>query len=79
MEEKGDLRAAEEHYLFAGDWQAAVNMYRNAEIWSDAYRIAKQGGGDTAQKQVQAIFVCLIKRYFKDGIKKFIDDKFIYK
>lgn len=53
MEEKGDLRAAEEHYLRAGDWKGAVNMYRNAEIWNDAYRIAKQEGGDTAQKQVK--------------------------
>ncbi|MCP9265076.1 Intraflagellar transport protein osm-1 [Dirofilaria immitis] len=52
LEEKGDLRAAEEHYLLAGDWKAAVNMYRNAEIWNDAYRIAKQEGADTAQKQI---------------------------
>ncbi|VDK73481.1 unnamed protein product [Litomosoides sigmodontis] len=52
FEEKGDLRAAEEHYLFAGDWKGAVNMYRNAGIWNDAYRIAKQEGGDTAQKQI---------------------------
>ncbi|KAL3991031.1 WD domain G-beta repeat family protein [Acanthocheilonema viteae] len=52
LEEKGDLRAAEEHYLFAGDWKGAVNMYRNAEIWNDAYRIAKQEGGDIAQKQI---------------------------
>ncbi|EJD74502.1 intraflagellar transporter osm-1 [Loa loa] len=52
LEEKGDLRSAEEHYLLAGDWKGAVNMYRNAEMWNDAYRIAKQEGGDTAQKQI---------------------------
>ncbi|VDM92634.1 unnamed protein product, partial [Onchocerca ochengi] len=52
LEEKGDLREAEEHYLLAGDWKSAVNMYRNAEMWNDAYRIAKQEGGDTAQKQI---------------------------
>ncbi|VDN49663.1 unnamed protein product [Gongylonema pulchrum] len=52
LEEKGELRAAEEHYLQAGDWKSAVNMYRNAEQWNDAYRIAKQEGGDAAQKQV---------------------------
>uniref|UniRef100_A0A914SBI2 Uncharacterized protein n=1 Tax=Parascaris equorum TaxID=6256 RepID=A0A914SBI2_PAREQ len=27
-------------------------MYRAAEEWNDAYRIAKQEGGDAAQKQV---------------------------
>lgn len=55
LEEKGDLRAAEEQYLLAGDWKGAVNMYRNAERWTDAYRIAKQEGGGTAQKQVRAM------------------------
>ncbi|VDM11557.1 unnamed protein product [Wuchereria bancrofti] len=52
LEEKGDLRGAEEHYLLANEWKRAVNMYRNAEIWNDAYRIAKQEGGDIAQKQI---------------------------
>uniref|UniRef100_A0A915BZY3 Intraflagellar transport protein osm-1 n=1 Tax=Parascaris univalens TaxID=6257 RepID=A0A915BZY3_PARUN len=52
LEERGDLKAAEEQYLKAGDWKSAVNMYRAAEEWNDAYRIAKQEGGDAAQKQV---------------------------
>ncbi|VDM37534.1 unnamed protein product [Toxocara canis] len=52
LEERGDLKAAEEQYLKAGDWKSAVNMYRAAEEWNDAYRIAKQEGGEAAQKQV---------------------------
>ncbi|VDK57787.1 unnamed protein product [Anisakis simplex] len=52
LEEKGDYKLAEEEYLKAGDWKSAVNMYRSVEQWSDAYRIAKQEGGDSAQKQV---------------------------
>ncbi|KAK6114288.1 hypothetical protein QQG55_55400 [Brugia pahangi] len=52
LEEKGNLREAEEHYLLANEWKKAVNMYRNAEIWNDAYRIAKQEGDDMAQKQI---------------------------
>lgn len=39
-------------------------MYRNAGIWNNAYRIAKQEGGDTAQKQVNRNFVHT-KRYFE--------------
>ena len=35
-----------------GDWQSAVNMYRALEQWSEAFRIAKQAGGEAAQKQV---------------------------
>ncbi|VDN86329.1 unnamed protein product [Brugia pahangi] len=53
LEEKGNLREAEEHYLLANEWKKAVNMYRNAEIWNDAYRIAKQEGDDMAQKQIR--------------------------
>uniref|UniRef100_A0A915PPW5 Intraflagellar transport protein 172 n=1 Tax=Setaria digitata TaxID=48799 RepID=A0A915PPW5_9BILA len=52
LAEKGDLRGAEEHYLLADDWKSAVNMYRNVELWNDAHRIARQEGGDTAQKQI---------------------------
>uniref|UniRef100_A0A914XG62 Anaphase-promoting complex subunit 4-like WD40 domain-containing protein n=1 Tax=Plectus sambesii TaxID=2011161 RepID=A0A914XG62_9BILA len=52
LEEKGQLREAEQHYMDAGEWKSAVNMYRAAEQWEDAYRIAKASGGDTAQKQV---------------------------
>ncbi|MFH4973753.1 hypothetical protein AB6A40_000462 [Gnathostoma spinigerum] len=52
FEERGDFKSAEEQYLKAKDWKAAVNMYRAAEKWADAYRIAKQEGGESVQKQV---------------------------
>lgn len=52
LEEKGQLREAEQHYMDAGEWKSAVNMYRAAEQWEDAYRVAKAAGGETAQKQV---------------------------
>uniref|UniRef100_A0A8R1I6R6 Intraflagellar transport protein 172 homolog n=1 Tax=Caenorhabditis japonica TaxID=281687 RepID=A0A8R1I6R6_CAEJA len=51
-EERGDLRAAEEEFLKAGDFRAAVNMYKDNEMWSDAHRIAKTEGGETMEKQV---------------------------
>uniref|UniRef100_A0A1I7TZF2 WD_REPEATS_REGION domain-containing protein n=1 Tax=Caenorhabditis tropicalis TaxID=1561998 RepID=A0A1I7TZF2_9PELO len=51
-EERGDLRAAEEEFLKAGDFRAAINMYRENEMWSDAYRIAKTEGGENMEKQV---------------------------
>lgn len=52
LEEKGRLKEAEEQYMQAGEWKSAINMYRAAEHWEDAYRIAKSDGGDAAQKQI---------------------------
>lgn len=43
---------AEEYYITAGEWKAAVNMYRNLDMWEDAYRVAKTKGNDIAAKQI---------------------------
>lgn len=43
---------AEEYYVTAGEWKAAVNMYRNLDMWEDAYRVAKTKGNDIAAKQI---------------------------
>ncbi|VDO86663.1 unnamed protein product [Haemonchus placei] len=51
-EERGDLRSAEEEYLKADDIKAAINMYREKEMWTDAYRLARSEGGEQEQKQV---------------------------
>lgn len=52
MEDGGDMKTAENYYLKINDWQSAVNMYRTAEKWNDAFRIAKDYGNDVAQKRV---------------------------
>lgn len=52
LEAQGKHRAAEIHYVAAGEWKAAVNMYRTLSLWEEAYRVAKQNGGATAAKQV---------------------------
>ncbi|KAM7445695.1 hypothetical protein ABFA07_005947 [Porites harrisoni] len=52
LESEGQLRQAEHHYLEARDWKAAVNMYRNQDMWEEAYRVAKQHGSQNASKQV---------------------------
>ncbi|XP_067120573.1 intraflagellar transport protein 172 homolog [Centruroides vittatus] len=52
LEGEGNYRQAEQHYISANDWKAAVNMYRNIEMWEEAYRIAKNHGGNIAAKQV---------------------------
>jgi len=49
---EGSLRQAEQHFLEAGDWKAAVNMYRTNDMWEESYRVAKSRGGQTAAKQV---------------------------
>lgn len=50
LESKSKFKNAELHYLAAGDWKSAVHMYCTAECWSDAYRVAKQKGGESAKE-----------------------------
>ncbi|XP_060552918.1 intraflagellar transport protein 172 homolog [Ruditapes philippinarum] len=51
-ETDNNLRQAEHYYCEAGDWKAAVNMYRSQDMWDEAHRVAKAHGGQTASKQV---------------------------
>lgn len=52
LEGKGKYKNAEVHFIAANDWKAAVHMYCLAAKWEDAYRIARQKGGDDASNQV---------------------------
>eukprot|EP00916_Digyalum_oweni_P007652 GHVL01012886.1.p1 GENE.GHVL01012886.1~~GHVL01012886.1.p1 ORF type:complete len:1133 (-),score=240.96 GHVL01012886.1:417-3815(-) len=52
MEMKGNLITAEHFYIAAKSWPAAVSMYRQAEKWGDAKRVAKQHGGQSAFQKV---------------------------
>ncbi|CAL8315982.1 unnamed protein product [Lota lota] len=52
LEGEARMAEAEHHYLEAGEWKAAVHMYRAGDMWEDAYRVAKTHGGPGAQKQV---------------------------
>lgn len=52
LEGKGKYKNAEVHYIAANDWKSAVHMYCLAGKWEDAYRIARQKGGDDASNQV---------------------------
>jgi len=53
LQAEGNHKAAEHHYVEAGDWKAAVHMYRSAgDLWEEAYRVAQTHGGPLAAKQV---------------------------
>lgn len=56
LEGEGQHKGAEKHYIEGGDWKSAVNMYRIAGMWDDAFRIAKQMGGAVAAKQVAFVW-----------------------
>lgn len=56
LDASGKPREAEEHYLAAGDWKAAIAAYRSANMWEDALRVAKQNAGDSAAQQVNQFF-----------------------
>ncbi|VVC40970.1 Armadillo-type fold,Tetratricopeptide-like helical domain [Cinara cedri] len=51
-ESRGNYRAAENHYVQAGEWKLAVKMYRSLDMWEEAYKIAKNNGGEHAAEQV---------------------------
>lgn len=59
LETKGKYKTAEIHYIAAGDWKSAVHMYGNANLWEEAYRVAKQKGVDGASNQVSIILSIL--------------------
>ena len=39
LEAESNYSSAEHHYCQAGEWTSAVNMYRTALMWEDAYRV----------------------------------------
>ncbi|XP_025413024.1 intraflagellar transport protein 172 homolog isoform X3 [Sipha flava] len=51
-ESRGNYRAAENHFVQAGEWKLAVKMYRSLDMWEEAYKIAKNNGGEHAAEQV---------------------------
>ncbi len=52
LESESKFKEAEQHYIHAGKWQLAVNMYRANDLWDDCVRVAKLHGGDAARKRV---------------------------
>lgn len=38
-ESRGNYRAAENHYVLAGEWKLAVKMYRSLDMWEEAYKV----------------------------------------
>ncbi|RLN31787.1 hypothetical protein BBO99_00001824 [Phytophthora kernoviae] len=52
LEHEGNYKEAEHHFAEAGEWQAAVNMFRSNDMWDEAIRVAKFHGGINASKRV---------------------------
>lgn len=48
----GKAREAEAHFIGADDWRGAVAAYRDANMWEDALRVAKDASGDKAAQQI---------------------------
>ena len=44
LEMEGNQKEAEHHFASAGNWLAAVNMYRKHDLWEEAIRVAKYSG-----------------------------------
>jgi intraflagellar transport protein 172 len=52
LEAANNLRQAEIYYIKGEDWKSAVMMYKNLNMWEEAYKISKSYGGPVATKQV---------------------------
>ena len=52
LEMEGNLKEAERHYVDAGEWESAVNMYRSNDMWDEAFHVAKFRGGQSAANRV---------------------------
>jgi hypothetical protein len=39
MEAANNFKQAELYYVSGNDWKTAVNMYRKADMWEEAYRV----------------------------------------
>ena len=52
LEAGKQYKLAEQHYIQSNEWKSAVNMYRLADMWDEAHRIAKTHGGTEAGNQV---------------------------
>lgn len=46
MEEEENLHKAEKHYIEAGKWTNAVDMYENKQLFEDCVRILKNYAND---------------------------------
>ena len=58
LESEGQLRQAEHHFLEARDWKAAVNMYRNQDMWEEAYRVRLRWEGRGGEGREGVEHVC---------------------
>ncbi|XP_050671784.1 intraflagellar transport protein 172 homolog isoform X2 [Leptidea sinapis] len=48
----GDLRAAENYYIQAGDWKSAIQMYRSCNQWENAERVGRAHAPANVQQQI---------------------------
>ena len=50
--EEDNLRQAEHYFIEGGDWKQCINMYRQRDMWDEAYRVNKP------EKYSDHSFVC---------------------
>lgn len=46
LQKEGNMKAAEQHYIDAGAWRGAVEMYKSHNNWEEAVRCSKLYGTD---------------------------------
>lgn len=52
FEKKGKFKEAESHYLSGHEWSRVIEMYKNQEMFEDAYRVARNHAGPLVSREV---------------------------
>src|SRR5699024_3079944 len=52
LENERLFNQAETYYVSVQEWKQAALMYKNADLWEEAYRVSRAHGGAVPAKQV---------------------------
>lgn len=68
LEAESRLAEAEHHFMEAGEWKAAVHMYRVGDMWEEALRV-QTGRGPFPVLTAAGCWCCELRRMSNTGRK----------
>jgi intraflagellar transport protein 172 len=85
LHKDGNFKTAEQHYISAGAWRAAVEMYKSQNLWEEAVRTSKLYGKDEftcelAKKWAESLgpeqgMKMMLKMNLVDAVVEYLSDK----
>mmetsp|Transcript_30644 Transcript_30644/g.27830 ORF Transcript_30644/g.27830 Transcript_30644/m.27830 type:complete len:487 (+) Transcript_30644:2705-4165(+) len=85
LERNNNLKQAENHYIQAGSWHGAVEMYKNNGLWEDAIRVCRINGSEKETSELakkwaeslgpEAGMKMLLKMNLVDAVIEYLIDR----